>query len=309
MRAAHARSMASAHAAVRAAGWRSDDERPAVPRSRRAGDGDSGQRFTGGALRARPGATRQRASEEGFTLLEILVAMTLFTLLVATAYAGLRIGARSVEATDARAGTADELAMVTRLLEQYLSSAQPVLTRQDVRSGRRPSIEFDGRPDGVSFLAEMPARIGYGGLYRITLRLVDNGPDGTDLEFERLLFGVEPRDDLDSAAATQRTLLRGLAGGYFEYFGARERRDEPQWTSEWQDARLPPLAVRAVFEDPNRAWPELIVPLRLQALRSVRGSSTGGDEGGEEEDEAPEQDDFEREERVVDEGDGRELRE
>ena len=226
----------------------------------------------------------------GFTLLEVMVAMTLFTLLIATAYTGLRVGARSVAATDERAGVAEELAMVTRIFETYLSSAQPVLRRQDTRDGRRRAVEFAGNTSEVSFLAEMPARIGYGGLYQITLRFApgEDDDDGTVLEFERRLYNADPEAELDGAAATRRVLLTGLDGGSFAYFGAEQRRERPDWREEWQDMRAPPLAVRAEFEDAQRAWPTLMLPVRLQALRAVRSGSDG--DGGGDDDEVLEDD-------------------
>ena len=74
----------------------------------------------------------------GFTLLEMLLAISLLTLLAGLAYGTLRIGVRGWEAADAQADREDALRVGWPFLHQTLEGARPDL---DPTSN---TIRFDG---------------------------------------------------------------------------------------------------------------------------------------------------------------------
>lgn len=225
----------------------------------------------------------------GFTLLEMLVSMAIFSLLAGTAYAGLRISARTVEAGELRIAAAEQQRVGVAFVERYLSQAQPVATRS-ASTNNRWQVYFDGSGEQVTFLTEMPTHLGYGGLYKMTLAFEGSGDSGR-LVVRRELFGADSAQESDRSVFTSRTLLGSLSDGGFQYFGIVKDAEEPEWNANWEGEESMPLAVRVSIEPSSGLWPPFSVPLRVTGVRRVTADGEGeeGEEGGEGEEGADEE--------------------
>lgn len=219
-------------------------------------------------------AARRRARRgpaTGFTLLEVLVGLVVFGLLVMTAYAGIRVGARSVAAGEARAQFSSDHRIAYDFLRRHLSRAFPMAVQRD----NRWQLWFEGDPDRVVLLGDLPGYTGEGGLHE--LRFSVEGPDGERrIVLERRVAGSEPGDD--AVEPVRRVLLAGLDSARFDYFGARARGDEPQWHETWADAQLLPSLVRLrAAGAADGPWPDLVVGLRVDEVRYQRDVRGAGD--------------------------------
>ena len=235
------------------------------------------------------GAERRHAGcrrSGGFTLLEMLVGLVLFSLLAYTAYAGLRVGSRSWESGNERTEELSDLRVALGFVDQYLGRAVPLAVRADGRW----HVEFEGDEDSVEFMTEMAAHLGVGGVYHMRLEVQD-AKDGKRLVMRRRLLGAQERD-LDaqearelSAFYTERVLAQKLESVSFEYFGLKSdttrARDEPEWLERWEERRALPSAVRVRIEDEGGEWPELVSRLQLTEVQFIR---TGDEENDEAED-------------------------
>ncbi len=201
-----------------------------------------------------------RAGQRGFTLLELLVAITVFGLLSVMMYGGLSFGARAWE----RAGQADtrqsDVQLVQSLLRRTFAEIQPV---EVGGPQQRLRLAFDGRRDGVVFVGPMPAHLGPGGHYLIGLEVEGAGRErALTLRWE--IFREE-RPDLDFTDAAEReVLLLGVRDLRLRYFGAEEAALSPQWRPEWRDDEALPRLIKAEIgfaRGDRRLWPELIVAL------------------------------------------------
>ena len=210
---------------------------------------------SGLARRSRSNA-RNRESSTGFTLVEMLVALTLFALLSVFLFGGLRFGNRAVSLGSDVMERASALALAEGFLRQQLAAAQPLPMQS---SDTQPIISFTGSPDTVEFVTLPPAYLAHGGFHWLRLAVEDG----------RLVVRWEPvqAPDDDVPAADHggaSTLLEGVQGIKLSYFGALGDDRAPDWHDRWEDATMLPALVRLriTFRD-GRQGPDLVVATRL----------------------------------------------
>ena len=212
--------------------------------------------------------------QRGFTLLEILIAMTLLGLLMAMLFGGLRLGTRAWEASDVRSADLARLEAVQGFIRRALTGAYPLLGTGDDDAKRR--IAFTGGAEAVAFTALMPAHFGVGGFYTITLA-VEDGVDDRRLVFRRQLYrsgdeGAPPSPPAGDEEQ-EKVLLEGLSKAGFSYFGAAGKDETPSWRDEWRNQNFLPELVRlsVTFADEG-AWPDLVVAPRISATSAPTSS-------------------------------------
>ena len=225
------------------------------------------------------GSARRAA---GFTLLELLVAMTVLGVLTALLATGLSFGTRIWEREQNQLERWAELQMVQDLVRRTLGDAWPLKspTSAGTEAGSE-SIAFVGTDSSVEFVGPPPAQSLVGGVYQYGL-LSRSGPGGVTLVLTWRLRdpeatqqkgkgrGVRARRNESTARArrnestartrrnesTARTrrnettdgkevlLLDHLANAEFSYFGASDDGAKPRWHDRWRDASKLPLLVR-----------------------------------------------------------------
>jgi general secretion pathway protein J len=204
----------------------------------------------------------RRRGQDGFTLLELLVAITLLGLLMAALLGGLRLGARVWETGEARLDAGTQVQVVQEFLRQRLAAALPLEVVMLAEDGRR-EFAFRGASDEVQFAGALPEHLG-AGVHLMQLTLAAGGDDGQRRD---LVLRWQPLDPTgegpeEPPEPEERVLLAGVEALELAYFGALDPREPPAWWSEWtgQDALPGLLRVRLRFPpDDLRRWPELIV--------------------------------------------------
>lgn len=205
----------------------------------------------------------KRVTQIGFTLLEILLAMLLLSLLVGMAYAGISAGLRSSESSHALIEQSNRLRLTQEFLRRQISQAMPSYYASDPIHGT--ASMFEGSSTMMRFVATMPGYLGHGGAYVQTLSL-QRGRDGLELVFEHEpLIGYEPDGRLREREPPVR-LLGGIERGRFEFARIDLERNQVQWVDDWEDTHLPPLMVRIALDlkaESRMGFPEMLVPLMI----------------------------------------------
>lgn len=194
----------------------------------------------------------------GFTLVELLVAVTLFALLSVALFGGLRFGMRASETGTARLDWSAEIAAASGFLRNQLADAQPL--QKDAADGNKV-VAFDGERDSVEFVSSPPAHLAAGGWHVLRFAL-ERRRDGDRLVLSWRLVRAGAGET--AAGSEQRSvLLDRVTAIEFAYFGALTEGDTPEWHDHWRDAAdLPALVrLRMSFADGRQA-PELLVALR-----------------------------------------------
>ncbi len=205
----------------------------------------------------------------GFTLVEVMLAITLVALIMAMAYGGFRASVRATSTGEALIEETNQLRVTHQFIRRQLTLAQALIIEEGDEPGTQ--VRFLGDRDSVRFVAPLPGYLSFGGSYVQQLSL-ERGQDGLDLVFYYAMFnGYEPGD---IEAHDGIVLIEGLRSGSFIFLGEDEDEMEPFWADYWERTDLLPLAVGLTLDldrDHGLAWPDLIAPVKLDT-RAVGAS-------------------------------------
>lgn len=212
---------------------------------------------------------RSAVREGGFTLLELLVAITLFSMLAVMMYGGVSFGVRAWEISAQIERESGGVGAVQALLRRAVSQTTLVFYRDPRQKTQKTRVAFAGGRDKLVIVGPMSQFVGLGGRYRIGFNTVGAGRN-RDLVIIWEAFRVgDPNFSFTSKAETE-VLLRGIESVQISYFGREKNSTKSRWMEEWQQTQRLPSMVRVniVFPpgDP-RVWPEFFAALRTTAGR------------------------------------------
>jgi len=197
----------------------------------------------------------------GFTLVELLVALTLLALLSAVLSGSLQLAGRSWQGGDARAAQVDEMRQTQTFLRAQFASALPKRMAKAVDT----PLLFQGDADEIYYVAPLPERVVEGGTQLFHLFVAKDG-ERDAMVLERVY--IEPDLlDLPDFRDAQRTVLaehiKEIKLGYFGRDPEATANDTPKWRDRWDDRQRLPMLIR-IDVQPERgpAWPTLVAEPR-----------------------------------------------
>ncbi|MCF7984176.1 MAG: prepilin-type N-terminal cleavage/methylation domain-containing protein [Thiohalocapsa sp.] len=255
---------------------------------------------------------RPDARQRGFTLVELLIALTLIAMITVLMFSGLRLGTRAWEGVETVSERVADIRVARNFVEGILRQARPASVFLD---GLELQV-FAGDAERIDLVAPLTENVGIPGLYLLRFQL-EQGGEHPRLVLVRWLLhpevlaggddypaweplaeaGMELEDagplDRDVASgAYGRTVLLPEVGEFgLAYFGISEGQQDPEWLDEWLEERRMPLAVRLTMTTPSQTWPTGVVALTggdLGAFGGFDDGHGGGFDGGEPD---PERDD------------------
>jgi general secretion pathway protein J len=188
-------------------------------------------------------------SQTGFTLLELLVSLTLVGLLFVLLFGGLRFGMRAWERGSSTTDASDTIRTVQDLVRGEVEHACPRRLAATAPPPAPSPLDFSGGAVRLRFLGPAPQAAGGRSCARLTLQVL---PDGT-LQRLVLKLGSNPGTDL----------LRHAQAIDFAYLAAGGA-----WRGGWSGQSALPALVRLRIAFPAgdaRLWPELFLSPRISA--------------------------------------------
>lgn len=202
----------------------------------------------------------------GFSLLEVLVAITLLSLIGVLAGGAVQFGHAAWERTEVRGSGLIETQVVQRYLRRQFGQMRSIRLRD---GSRQPPVLFTGQPDQIRFAAPIAATSAPSGDHLIVVQTSQDrdAPRNLNIRFQR----IGNRLPALRTNSLLEPLLQGVVTVQFRYFGVDPETGMQGWRDTWTSrAALPRMVeVQVTFADPTRAWPRFIVAL-------PQGASTGG---------------------------------
>lgn len=187
---------------------------------------------------------RDSAQDDGFTIVELLVAFVIASLVLTLIPGALRLNDRVWDAQKTTETTSAH-ATLDRYLDSRLSAAREIFERTDNGDVR---LLFEGGADHVQFTA--PARSGPNGrgLYQFELRLKSSSENNSKvLAISQHAFAVVLKDKLATQVA-ERVVPGSIKNLRFRYYGMIEPDQTYGWSSDWKNRDHLPQLVEILIE-------------------------------------------------------------
>ncbi len=206
------------------------------------------------------------ASYEGFTLLELLVALTLLGLVFALLAGSVRFGATVWERGGARATQTENLQLTHRVLRRQVEQMRPVLLPE---KRRNRNLAVSGLQDRFLFVAPPPASASGQGLQLFRIAF-ETGAKNLRLVLAWRQIQPDFSDFTDAREFESRILIENIESGQISYFGKTRQQDTALWHSEWVEQKSLPQLVKIALHYPAgdpRRWPLLIIAPKANPIR------------------------------------------
>ncbi len=193
----------------------------------------------------------------GFTLIEVMLAMTLLSIMVALLFGSLKICAESWNKGEVKIAEVNEKAVVYQFFKRHFPSIRPLW---DDFSDDERRFSFQGEQDRLQFVSVFPASTGRKG-YQLFEIIFD--------KFDERLIKVRltpfyPALDEQAWQQEEVILLEHIETFNISYFGKEDFNSEGGWVDQWlEKEHLPALVKISIGLDNQGFWPEMIFALKL----------------------------------------------
>ena len=214
----------------------------------------------------------RKTEADGFTLLEVLVALSLLGVVMMLVLGGLRVSAMAWRAGIEESARTESFRTTYRTLRKLTEDMVPA----QVIEGEEWQYAFSGGARALRMVAPVPAGAGKPAPYLIWLEVRDRRGE-TDLTLSWRPFEGQ-FDSLRPSREGERTVL--VAGSRkieIAYLPTPSYNEPPKWVSDWDDEDDLPSVVRVRIEHGDGEWPDLILPVRVEVEHEcVFNSAIGG---------------------------------
>jgi general secretion pathway protein J len=188
----------------------------------------------------------------GFTLLELLVVITILSLIVVALTGGVQFASRAWETQERQIDRQGDLTAVQNVLRQMLIS----------------SHDFQGDAGSLGFVGSLPRALNRGGLFDIELKA----------DYDRFVLQWRPhlKNQTVKPDPTTADLVTAIAALDFAYY-QKDQNGNGAWSASLIDASKSPGLIRISLRlADGKQWPPLIV---APAIDSPPGAAAPGSAG------------------------------
>ena len=207
-------------------------------------------------------ATKVRDGSAGFTLIEVVLALSIFALMGAILYGAFALGQSAVTKSQKSAAESQNRRSGGDLIASYIHSAFPYRD-----SPQEAAPFFDGEPSTVTFVSAYSHAMGGRGMAKIQIS-ADEGADGRAIL--RLQETTPVRLNSDSVAAGQsQALVLEESVKQFRIDYLNPQIEDDTWEESWdaRERRSLPRAVRFTYLDDQGIKISRTYPIMLMVLK------------------------------------------
>jgi general secretion pathway protein J len=214
-------------------------------------------------------AWRGSKATTGFTLVEVMITLTVLGFILLMISGTLRLGISSWERGESTRDEYQKLRIISQLISQQMKSAVPYKIKTQQAEG--DYLAFDGKLQKVRFISTLPMRGNHpGGWVYAIYEFKEGGREGGQLVLyeQRVLnknfFEADPEEELAVP------LLEGVSSVRFEYYREEdsEKSQSGGWVEEWnakEERELPRMFRMTILQKKDEKT-EKELPITLEAF-------------------------------------------
>ncbi len=203
-----------------------------------------------------------KEQQTGFTLLEVLIGMSILSIMMLLLFASLRICVQNWNAGEEKITQVSQAAVIQHFLQSKLQATLPL----DNVFLKEKQFSFQGDEEFIQFVASMPIsakRLGLQ-LFKMTVEKSANKEEGNYLLVDIKPFF--PQSEGEIWNTEQVVILKKIQALHFSYFGSDTMNSEPIWQNKWINKySLPDLVKIDIELTDGEIWPQIIVALKVNA--------------------------------------------
>ncbi len=197
-----------------------------------------------------------RARRGGFTLLEVLVAMSLLMVVIALVGTAMRMSIHAVGAGEKKIDAQERFRSSIYIITSQISSEIPLLEEKDSAKG----LVFQGKKRSLQIPSGYSIWNGWRGYVIVDYEVVEDERGKKSLRASEVTIGPGKR--------METKLFEDLDDLSFEYFSKKKDiKGEGQWREKWDDRETLPEQIRMTLTYQSKKY-SFILPLRSQKAGS-----------------------------------------
>lgn len=207
--------------------------------------------------------------QSGFTLMEIIVVMTMLALIMTMVYGAINTSRKMAYKGTKRINATNEIRVVQELIRRQISRILPMAFKEEDNT----FVIFEGDDQHIMYVSPMPGYLGKGGPHVQLIEIV-NAKGGKILQFSHWLLNDSLEEDsFDDSEQEPVVLLENIRDAEFSFVKLDEEGEVGDWENDWEESENTPLMVRLDVEMGEKAlmqWPVMQVALMLDATATNR---------------------------------------
>ncbi len=199
--------------------------------------------------------------QNGFTLIEVAVSITLLALIAMTLYGAFHLSHRAVVKSQARSEESQRLRSAGDMLAGYIRSAYPYRLSREV-----PSVLFSGEEQRLTFVSALSSGMGGRGMAEVTISWDGEGEGGGPLSLEEKVPAGSAGGEESGGYRNSLLLDQGVRGMSLQYLDPQGEGE--RWVDQWSGAekRMLPRAVRLRYQGERGEEIEWVFPIMMSVL-------------------------------------------
>lgn len=195
-----------------------------------------------------------RKSAGGFTLVELILSLVLFSFISLALVAAMSTIGKTWERTTERLDANSDLRIVSDFLRRMVGQPLQVFPRDDSAAEGNPY--FEGKSDSLVFIGNFSGYQGPGGIHWVRV-----AQESQELVLEFLPWEEDPESRPNWSLAERLVLLDEVENFEIAYLSPEQGREQ-DWRNRWDDPGAYPQAVRLSMKVGGSHWPEQVFWLR-----------------------------------------------
>lgn len=198
-----------------------------------------------------------KLSNKGFTLLELMISITIFSIIVLIIFGAMRLGYRSIEKVEKTTEFLERLRTTLNIIDSQFQSQIPLTYEEN---GEK-KLYFVGQKESVQFSSNYSVWSGQRGYVKVMYNVE---PDANG---RQSLYVTENTISIEDSRKT--VLLQGFEGISFQYFFKSPLNEAGEWRDEWTEtSSLPDKVAINIFDRSRKVSMNLLVSIKNKPLQS-----------------------------------------